>query len=161
VIFLAVGTQLPFDRLVRTVDEWAEEEGGEEEVIGQVGQSSFQPRRIRAFATVEPDVFKRTCREASLLIAHAGMGSILGAMELRKPIVIMPRLADLGEHRNDHQLATARRFDGSPGVYVAYDVFELRTLLTRRHELTPGSGISSSASPELIETLRGFIRGGS
>ena len=47
---------------------------------------------------------------ADAIIAHAGMGTILTALEMGKPLLVMPRRAELGEHRNDHQLATAMRF---------------------------------------------------
>ena len=67
---------------------------------------------------------------ADAVVAHAGIGTILGALELGKPTVVMPRRAALGEHRNDHQLATARRFSG-PGIAVALDEHELAAELGR------------------------------
>jgi UDP-N-acetylglucosamine transferase subunit ALG13 len=35
------------------------------------------------------------------------MGTILSAAELGKPVILMPRRAKFGEHRNDHQQDTA------------------------------------------------------
>ena len=53
------------------------------------------------------------------------MGTILTALELGKPLLVMPRRAALGEHRNDHQLATVRRFAELGSVEVALDESEL------------------------------------
>ena len=55
-----------------------------------------------------------------MIYAHAGMGTILSALKQDKPIIIVPRLASLKEHRNDHQIATAMRMDELGYVYVAY-----------------------------------------
>ncbi len=57
---------------------------------------------------------------ATAIVAHAGMGTILTALEMGKPLLVMPRRAALGEHRNDHQLATASRFAELGRVKVAF-----------------------------------------
>ncbi len=155
-IFVAVGTQLPFDRLVGAVDEWAFR-AGRDDVFGQVGKTSLSLKSIDAVDFIGPVEFLERCRAASLLVAHAGMGSILGALELRKPLIIMPRLASRGEHRNDHQLATAKSFVGKAGIYVAHDESEICDLLDRSVDLIGGEGISQYADPQLISTLRTFI----
>ncbi len=155
-IFLAVGTQLPFDRLVQVVDDWASEQG-RDDVIGQVGESRIVTKAIKAVSFMPPQKFNACCENASLLIAHAGMGSMLMAMELGKPIIVMPRLARLGEHRNDHQLATAKRFINKRGINVAMDENELRALLLNVSGLTAGEAISRHASKELIEEISNFI----
>jgi UDP-N-acetylglucosamine transferase subunit ALG13 len=36
------------------------------------------------------------------------MGTIISAVEYGKRVIVMPRRASYGEHRNDHQLATVR-----------------------------------------------------
>jgi len=59
------------------------------------------------------------------------MGSIVTAMEFGKPIVIMPRDHERGEHRNGHQMATAQRFMDTPGVYVAMNKQQLAIVWTR------------------------------
>ena len=63
--------------------------------------------------------FARTVAGARLVVAHAGMGSVITADEFGKPIVILPRLQDRGEHTTDHQVATAAWLRGKPGIHVA------------------------------------------
>jgi UDP-N-acetylglucosamine transferase subunit ALG13 len=120
VIFATVGSQEPFDRLIRAVDEWAASRG-RFDVLAQIGNSSFRPRHIEFTKFLEPSDFNRLIRQASVVIAHAGMGSIISALEIGKPIVVMPRRGSLRETRNDHQVATAERFGSRGRVIVADD----------------------------------------
>jgi hypothetical protein len=69
----------------------------------------------------------------------------------------MPRKASLSEHRNEHQLATAKRLGTRPGITVAWDAEELKHHLDHRCELRGGSEIAEYASPELIARLRKAI----
>lgn len=119
-IFCSVGSQLPFDRMVEAIDDSADQLG--ESVIGQIGVTSLRPRKIQWFETLCADDFNSYAEQSSILICHAGIGSIITAAKYSKPIVMIPRLADLGEHRNDHQLATCKRFSGEPGIHICYDL---------------------------------------
>ncbi len=116
---------MPFDRLVRSVDEWAGAHG-RHDVIAQIGPSSYKPQYIEHSQFIDPIGFRRNIEQADAIVAHAGMGSIISAVELGKPILVMPRRGDLGETRNDHQIATAERFSSLRLVEVAADEHELR-----------------------------------
>lgn len=159
-ILLAVGTQLPFDRLVRLVDDWARA-AGRTDVVAQIGNSTYRPHTLRAFPFLAPDVFQALQVESSLHIGHAGMGSILQAMERGKPIIIMPRDFARGEHRNDHQMATARRFAGAPGVHVALTDADLLGLLDNFEALAGSQPLSPVAPQSTTDALRRLVLGGS
>jgi hypothetical protein len=58
VIFVTVGTQLPFDRLIRAVDEWAGAAAGAD-VFAQIGPTAVEPRHIAYRRFVSP----AECRE--------------------------------------------------------------------------------------------------
>ncbi len=157
-IFVTVGTQLPFDRLIGAVDAWAGRTG-RDDVFAQIGPSKLRPRHITFAPFIEPAEHRRHTQEAEVIIGHAGMGTILGALELGKPVVVMPRLARLGEHRSDHQVATADRFGARADVTVAPDEHALAGILDRLEQLHAGRRISGVASDRLIQTLRDFIHG--
>lgn len=157
-IFVSVGTQLPFDRMVRAVDEWAAD-NRDAEIVGQIGRGSYVPQHFKYESFIAPDPYRQLQARTSLFVSHAGMGAILGALELGKPLIIMPRLAAQGEHRNDHQLATVSYFRGKEGIYVADNENELKALLSRRHSLAGASQISGAASPELVSALSSYIAG--
>jgi len=63
------------------------------------------------------------------------VGSILTARDLRKPIVVLPRRAHLGEHRNDHQWATVKHLSQDVGIVVAEDEDALIAEVDRLGEL--------------------------
>ncbi len=137
-ILVTVGTQIPFDRLITLVDEWVGESGTKQEIVAQVGSSVYSSKNMTVFQSVEPQQFEQYIKDCDFIISHAGMGSILTALRVKKPIVIFPRKAALGEHRNDHQLATARSFANVDGVYVVHDKEELFDLLSNSSTLGGG-----------------------
>lgn len=156
-IFVTVGTQLPFDRLVSAVDRWAATQAGLD-VFAQVGPARERPRHLPHADFLTPARANTLMREATLIVAHAGMGTVLTALELRKPIVIMPRLASLGEHRNEHQMATARWLQGRSGVHVAWDEAGLLELLDHRNALPGGEAFASVATGPLVDRLRAVVQ---
>ena len=157
-IFLTVGTQLPFDRLVGAVDRWAATRPGAD-VVAQVGPTALRPAAVAWERFLPPAECRERMRAADAIVAHAGMGTILSALELGTPIVVMPRAAALGEHRNDHQLATARRFAELGSVAVAFDEAELHARLDALGGLAAGGRIGSHAEGPLVEAVRTFIGG--
>ena len=123
-IFVAVGTQAPFDRLIEAMDRWASVHA-DQRVLAQVGNSRAATRAIDARRWMDAREFEDSIRNAELVITHAGMGTILNALRLEVPVLIMPRQARLGEHRDDHQQSTARRLEELGVVPVAWSEFEL------------------------------------
>ena len=157
-IFLTVGTQLPFDRLTRTVDEWCESR--DTHVFGQIaspGPNGYHPRHFEWEEFLKPAEFDARVSACELVIAHAGMGSIITALAKEKPILVMPRRAQLQEQRNDHQIATARRLGELGKIAVAMDEAELVERLDRLDELKAAGAIGPYAQDSLIEAVRGVI----
>ena len=155
-IFVTVGAQMPFDRLVRAVDAWAAE-GTEDEVFAQIGPTGYRPSNIRFAQFLRPEEFRRQCTGARAIVAHAGTGSIITALQLGKPIIVMPRRASLRETRSDHQVATAERFRRFSSVVVARDEAELRHHLSRIGQLAATRAIGAQASEELLRAIRLFV----
>lgn len=124
-IFLTVGTQFPFDRLVRAVDEAVGQNEFKETVFAQIGDSSYQPLNFEAVSYLEKRVFDNYILKASGIISHAGMGTIILALENHKPLLVMPRLKRYGEVVNDHQNVLARKFGELGHILVAYSKEEL------------------------------------
>ena len=169
-IFLTVGTQLPFDRLSKALDAWCAEAGQGGSVFGQLGKleaENYRPAHFEWVEWIDPASFRDHVEGADLLVSHAGMGSIITALSTGTEILILPRRAALREHRNDHQLATASRFSGTPGLYVADSEEEVAPCIDRAHltlqegqgDGAASKGIAPFADEDLISTLRDFIAG--
>ena len=118
-IFVTVGTQLPFDRLITAVDEWCAESNAD--VFAQVGPTDKTFSHLNSEAFISPDKADELMRNADLIVAHAGMGTIITATQYGKPLIVMAREFKFGEHRNDHQVATAARFKDFPNITVVAD----------------------------------------
>jgi UDP-N-acetylglucosamine transferase subunit ALG13 len=133
-IFVTVGTQLPFTRLIEAIDAWAQLHPGLP-VRAQVGDSNLLTRHLDARKWMSTAEFEDSVRHAELIVTHAGMGTILTARRFEVPVLVMPRLVRLGEIRSDHQQATARRLEDLGLVSVAWSVDELpaKIDLLRRH----------------------------
>ena len=153
-IFVTIGTQAPFDRFIKIIDEVAPQIN--EEIVAQVHKCGFTPKNIKTVDFLAPDEFNNLFEKADLIISHAGMGTILSALQKHKPIIIFPRIAALGEHRNEHQLATAEKFKELGSVYVAMNEQELKELMLRK-DLVPLHEIGAEASESLILSLEEFI----
>ena len=155
-IFVTVGTDQPFDRMMKVVVRWAGH-AGRKDVFAQIGEGGWEPRHVPFVNFLEPVEFKDRFAQASLIVGHAGMGTILSALLHGKPILVMPKLARLGEHRNEHQTATAKRMMELGNVNVAFDEDEMLSKLEIVDSLRPRTPIGSHASGPLIEGLRSFI----
>ncbi|QYZ69219.1 glycosyltransferase [Neotabrizicola shimadae] len=157
-IFATVGTQLPFHRLLLALDTWAALNPSVQ-VVAQTGRTSASYNHMRTFPQMDQRQFAETVARARVVVAHAGMGTILTALETGKPLILMPRRADLGEHRNDHQIDTAAEMASLSNVTVAADTQALCTALNRAMSMPPvqaGRG-ADVAPPQLIEAVRSFI----
>jgi UDP-N-acetylglucosamine transferase subunit ALG13 len=166
-IFVTVGSQLPFDRLIRAVDDWCAENAARdvhEPVFGQIadpGPGGYYPRHFEWARFITPDAFQQYVAGATLIVAHAGMGSIIAALTMAKPIVILPRRGGLGETRNDHQFATAEQFSARAGIYVAVDEAQVPMVIDCALQDRHGGRQSGSAfaDAQLIDAVRRFING--
>lgn len=155
-IFATVGTQLAFPRLIEALDSLANDTS--EEIIAQIGPDPGQYKHIETRASLTPEEFERCYAEARVVVGHAGVGTILSAKKFNKSLVLLPRKHSLGEHRNDHQLATAKAVEKLTGIYIAWDTAELQTLLFR-DDLAVANNDESPTHSALIDRLKVFIEG--
>ena len=91
-IFVTIGTMFPFDRLVRAMDEIAPLFAGEE-FVAQIGDGRYRPKNMSHVAMLSMEAFARNVSRSRLMVAHAGMGSVITALSAQKPIVLSPLLA--------------------------------------------------------------------
>jgi UDP-N-acetylglucosamine transferase subunit ALG13 len=156
VIFVTVGNQLPFDRLIRAVDQWAAT-SVETPVVAQIGDAGTVPSHCKSVRSVDAQRYHELMGRASHVIAHAGMGTVLTARRLGKPLLVMPRQSCNGEVRSDHQQATCRYLEGLPGVCVAWDEVQLLASLPAFLASSSPQDSSGDSSAELVR-LQKFVQ---
>ena len=158
-IFVTVGTHTDgFSRLVQAMDAIAEQ--GNEEVVMQIGATSYEPRAARWFRFVSQQEIDELCREARVIVSHAGAGSIISALQYGKPLIVMPRLHRYGEHMDDHQteLATALARTGS--ILVAYETKDLAGALAATTGFAPHRSDPSCLVTAVRQAVMDPRRGG-
>ena len=160
-IFMTVGTILPFDRLTKALDDWAAAQDSPPEIFAQVGTlqaDSYRPTSFKWTERVTPTEFRARVEQAELTITHAGIGTIVTALTLATPVLMVPRRADLGEHVNDHQLETVKRFADRPGVSLAMEPADLGArlngLLGRSDHI---QALGNNAQESLITAIKDVI----
>ena len=151
---------MPFDRLIRTMDDWAAAHPSTA-VFFQIGKGTYEPRHGGFVRLMPVAAYRERLAAATLFVAHAGMGSIISAIQAGKPLVMLPRRRDLGEHNTDHQLATAATIGRRDGLHVAAADGDLGPLIDALLADTGSAPapIAPFASAHLIDRVRAFVLG--
>lgn len=116
-----------FDRLVKKMDEIALKI--DEKIIIQIGDTKYKPLNADYFTFDSYENMKKLNGEARVVVSHAGVGSIITALEQGTPIIIVPRLKKFNEVLDDHQMEIAEAISGNKNVKVIYDVNDLEKIL--------------------------------
>jgi UDP-N-acetylglucosamine transferase subunit ALG13 len=153
VILVAVGgSQFPFDRLLRAVDDLPRTES----IVVQHGPSAIRPAGASCEAFVPLETLARLVREARVVVTHAGVGSILLALANgRKPYVV-PRLRAFGETVDDHQLESARRFSAA-GVVTLVEQPELLAAAIAASNGSAATVTPAAGVVPLAQELRDYL----
>ena len=103
-IFVCVGSRdYQFNRLLKALDELVESGKITDEIVAQIGSSEYGPKHYTWHRYLDQDVFKDYQQKAELIISHGGTGALVGALKMGKQVIAVPRLAQFGEHIDDHQ----------------------------------------------------------
>jgi len=156
VIFVVTGTQAPFDRLLSIIDKWAVSQNAYS-IIAQTANSEINFNNMTCFSFMEPDIFNEYFNNADVIIGHAGIGTIIMALENKKKLVVFPRLVKYNEHRNDHQHHTAFGFEKLGLINVAYNEKDLFRYLNNIIDIPVKRKINQNAEKNLLEIISNFI----
>jgi UDP-N-acetylglucosamine--N-acetylmuramyl-(pentapeptide) pyrophosphoryl-undecaprenol N-acetylglucosamine transferase len=100
-VVVTLGTiDYPFERLVRRLGEILP---AHVDVFWQLGDTHLTPASGEVMQMAPSAELQAEIAGADVVIAHAGVGSALGALEGGRRPVLVPRRAAHGEHVDDHQ----------------------------------------------------------
>lgn len=153
-IFVTLGTQkFQMNRLVKGVDELALKIP--EEIFVQKGWSDYVPKNCKYTDFMDVAEYNRKIAECSVLITHAGVGTIISGINAKKPIVVVPRMNKYAEHVDDHQCQIAEAFSSKGCVLACTDVEELESYIdkARNYDFRPYKLSEGS----IEETILDFI----
>ena len=137
-IFLTLGTcPIGFNRLVESVDRLVLDGTIKDEIFAQIGVCTYKPKHYKYAEMMVKNDFDSVFEKADGIIGHAGVGTILMALENDKPLLIVPRMKKYQEHVNDHQVATAKHFEKEGSVLAAYTTEDLASKIAKLAHFTP------------------------
>ena len=152
-IYVTVGTMfMDFPRLILKMDEVARDTG--ERVVIQTGMGATVPVHSEYFDFRAHDEVLALQREARVIVCHAGIGCVLDALAVRRPLIVVPRRRQYQEHMTDHQLDVAEAVERRGWGRMVLDVAELPTLCA---EPPPVPESYRPAKAELVAAVRGVV----
>ena len=152
-IFVSLGTQdKPFNRIIDYILKLKEEikELEDIKIVFQIGQTKLseeeknkieklnekkneekvsekiknkEKKNITVFNMLKPEEMKKYIINASIVITHAGVGTIMECIEHNKDIIVLPRKEENGEHVNNHQEEIAFEMEKN-GLLYKVDTYE-------------------------------------
>ena len=131
-ILVTLGTQdKSFDRLLIEIDRLIEKKVIKDSVVAQTGHTKYNSKNIKTIDFISPKELDKLRNDASLIITHAGVGSILDSIKLNKKVIGVPRLKEYGEHTNNHQLQILDKFYNDGYIIKASSVEDLENALSK------------------------------
>jgi beta-1,4-N-acetylglucosaminyltransferase len=94
-----------FDRLIRAADELSQQI--DEKMYIQYGSSNYVPLHTECSRWTTSLQMKQLTEDARIVITHAASGTVILALNLAKPLIVVPRTRRFREHIDDHQLQLA------------------------------------------------------
>jgi len=154
-IFVTVGMHYQgFERLIKKMDEIAGKI--DEEVVMQTGYTKYKPKNAKYFNFVKEDKkIMEYFKQARVIISHAGAGTLLNALSLGKPIIVVPRLKRYNEHIDDQQIELAEALSKEGKVIAVYDI----SVLAEAIDKAKSSNIKMEKEKRLIKFLKKYIGG--
>ena len=77
-------------------------------MLWQTGDTDVSSLGIEGHYAIPERDLTQAMREAAVVVAHAGVGTALAALEVGKTPVLVPRRLAQGEHVDDHQTQIAQ-----------------------------------------------------
>ncbi|OQR90742.1 UDP-N-acetylglucosamine transferase subunit [Thraustotheca clavata] len=156
-VFVTVGTTL-FDELVAAVDSLAVYEAllakGFTSIIFQIGRGTYEPKHAppalaMSFYRYNTE-YKRDIAATSLVISHAGAGTIMDVLNQHKHLIVVPNTKLMDNHQTELATALAERkhllettIQALPALVKAMDWTDI----------VPYPAIDEQAFPRLVDAV--------
>lgn len=92
---------------------------------------------------------------ADIIITHAGVGSIVAALKLNKPTIVVPRLGKYKEQNNDHQVQIMNRYKDQGYIIALEDLSKLDEAVDNARYFVPKP--YQANKQDIIKEISNFI----
>ena len=151
-IYITLGTQgADFSRCLKMVEQLIEEENIQDEVIAQVGNTSYRPKNMKCFEYVTETDYQKYIAEADVIVTHAGSGALFSCIKKGKKAIAVARLAKYGEMVNDHQTELVKKL--TEGGYLLNGTYDMKDAWRKVKDFTPRANDFTCGIPQRIEEI--------
>lgn len=151
-ILVTVGTEkFPFNRLMGWLEVLQDADLLGEDLVVQYGACTVLPAGARVYRVIREDNFCSLIKQAHVVVAHCGEGTVLQLGALDTPFILVPRSIRYREHIDDHQVELAQAL-ASMGVPIAWGPADLVRFLSAPLKVSI-SDLSVSAARALCHQL--------
>lgn len=155
-IFVVLGThELPFDRLLKEIDQQILSGNIKEQVLVQAGHTKYRSTEMDFIDFTTYDEMTKLYEEASFIITHGGTGSITMGVKMGKKVIAVPRRMKYGEHNDDHQLEIVKQFYQSGHILYWNEPLKLEDILEQIQDFEPSP--YESGKSEILTIIKNFI----
>ena len=155
-ILVLLGTQHnEFTRLIKEVEKCINTGTIKEKVIVQAGFTKYKSDKMEIFDMISNEELIKYVDEATLVITHGGVGSIIMALGKGKKVIAVPRLHEYGEHVNDHQRQIIKVFSEKKYLIGIENVNELENAIKNIAEFEPAK--YENNNQKMINIIEDFI----
>jgi len=156
-LFVALGTQkFPFDRLINNLEKLVESGFIDaSEVLVQLNDNSYKSSIIPIVNMLPYSEFNKCIHNATYVIVHGGVNSIISCMKMGRSFIIWPRRLQFNEHVDDHQIEIAMLMKNKFNVLVYDEDKNLSELL--KESLIHNYDSWKSSNHELLIDIENFL----
>ncbi len=155
-ILVLLGTQNnQFKRLLEEIEKAIDNGIINERVVVQAGFTKFKTDKMHIFDMKPKEVIDNLVDEASLIITHGGVGSIILGLKKGKKVIAVPRLHEFGEHVNNHQRQIIDIFSKKGYIIGLQNVEDLSEALEDINDFTPNK--YQSDNKKMLDIIDKFI----
>ena len=155
-LFVPLGTQkFPFNRLIKALNALVEKGVFKpEEIVMQSSLYEVEPK-FTHYELIPASKFEELIEKAELVITHSGVNSIISCMKRKKPLVIVPRLKQYGEHVDNHQVEIAQLMKQKFDVIVVEDMKDLEGAIKEAKNHVYKQWVSHNS--ELVRAIKDIV----
>ena len=140
---------------MKELDRLVENKTIKEKVIVQLGTTKYQTKNFETFDLIQYDKLEKLTEEASLIITHGGVGSILTGLKKGKKVIAIPRLSAYKEHTNDHQIQIVDEFYNTGYILKCDNPSDLENVLKKVKDFKPNKYVSNTS--KVVKMIDDFI----
>lgn len=126
-----------------------------EEVIVQAGHTSYKSNKMKILDFISQEELEKLIKQASYIITHGGVGSIIGGIKANKKVIAVARLEKYNEHVNDHQLQIVKSFNEKGYIIGLENATLLKNALENINSFIPAKYISNTQN--ILNIISNYI----